>query len=220
MKKIIPILLILLLVGGCAPASVNIQGSATAATKPTPEQPKDLSSLVEIKEYSCSQVDSFLYYVMTIKNNSDIMLEADLNVSALDKDGNLIDGKSHSNLVIAPGQTACGWLIFDKDWQKITKFEHNLSLKESKRENSYKNLEVKTNKTSEGVAISVKNNGSAAARYVYVDIIFLKDGKVVGFDDVRCSDGDSEVKPGQTISASGRCVNGSFDDMIVLLNCK
>ncbi len=220
MKKIIPILLILLLASGCVPASVNIQGSATAATKPTPEQPKDLSSLVEIKEYSCPQVDSFLYYVMTIKNNSDIMLEADLNVGALDKDGNLIDGKSRSRLVIAPGQTACEWMTFDKDWQKITKFEHNLNLKESKRENSYKNLEVKANKTSEGVAISVKNNGSTAARYVNVDIIFLKDGKTVDFTEVLCSDGDSEVKPGQTISASGRCVNGSFDDMIVLLNCK
>ena len=219
MKKIIPILLILLLASGCVPTRVNIQGSTTAA-KQSSEVPEDYSSLVELKEYSCTQANFFMFYVMTIKNNSDKMLSADLNVTALDKDGDPLGGNNCSVKVIAPGQTACAWTTFDTDYQKITKFEHNLNLKEVQNENVYKDLELKTNKTSDGAAVSIKNNGSITAKSVYADAIFLKEGKMVGFDDIQCSDNDSEVKPGQTMSGSGRCANGSFDDILVYLNCR
>ncbi len=221
MKKILPLLLILVLISGCgSPKVTNIQGSATAATKPTSEVPQDLSSLVEIKEYSCVQVNYFMFYVMTIKNNSDKMLVADLNVTALDKDGNPLGGNNCSQEVIAPGQTACEWTTFDKDWQKITKFEHNLNIKESTKENVYKDLEVKTNKTSDSVAVSVKNNGATPAKFVEAEAMFFKDNKLVGFASRYCVDNDSEIKPGQTISCSCPCSNGAFDDVTVLINCK
>ncbi len=85
---------------------------------------------------------------------------------------------------VAPGQTAGIWTTFD-EWDKIDSFDYVLSVSEEKEYSPvYSDLSVDYNTTDSGIVASVTNNGTSAADYVWMDVVYLKDGKMVNFSEL------------------------------------
>lgn len=78
-------------------------------------------------------------------------------------------------------------------------------------------LEVKSNTAKNKVIVSVTNNGTKAAKYVYCNILFLKNGVVVGWDSGYMTDSDSMIKPGKSEYAEFKC-SEEFDDVRVYVH--
>jgi hypothetical protein len=65
------------------------------------------------------------------------------------------------------------------------------------------------------VVVTVTNNGTQAAQFVEAYALFLdSDGNVVYYDSTYVTDGDSEIKPGATLSKQLTAYN-SFDTVEV-----
>ena len=62
-------------------------------------------------------------------------------------------------------------------------------------------LEVVQNINAKNVVVTVTNNGAEASQFVEAYALFLDSaGKVVRYDSTYIVDGDSEIKPGATLS--------------------
>lgn len=83
------------------------------------------------QDYSCTVDDSFMYYVMYVTNNSDKVVNIDLNVTALDSSGSMVGSSSDGTKAVAPGQTAGIWTTFD-EWDKIDSFDYTLSVSDKR----------------------------------------------------------------------------------------
>lgn len=171
------------------------------------------------QDYSCTVDDSFMYYVMYVTNNSDKVVSIDLNVTALDSSGSMVGSSSDGTKAVAPGQTAGIWTTFD-EWDKIDSFDYTLSVSEEKEYSPvYSDLSIDYNTTDSGIVASVTNNGTSAADYVCMDVVYLKDGKMVNFSELSFMDDNQELQPGTTLSQEGTCYSDSgFDDVVIAIN--
>ena len=131
----------------------------------------------------------------------------------------MVGSSSDGTKAVAPGQTACIWTTFD-EWDKIDSFDYALSVSEEKEYSPvYSDLSVDYNTTDSGIVASVTNNGTSAADYVWMDVVYLKDGKMVNFSELSFMDDNQELQPGTTLSQEGTCYSDSgFDDVVIAIN--
>lgn len=206
MRYFAMLLLSAVLLTGCG-GSTSTKNGTTAVTTTTESKDKtDLADLMSTQDYSCTVDDSFMYYVMYVTNNSDKVVSIDLNVTALDSSGSMVGSSGDGTKAVAPGQTAGIWTTFD-EWDKIDSFDYTLSVSEEKEYSPvYSDL-------------SVTNNGTSAADYVCMDVVYLKDGKMVNFSELSFMDDNQELQPGTTLSQEGTCYSDSgFDDVVIAIN--
>ena len=197
MRYFAMLLLSAVLLTGCG-GSTSTKNGTTAVTTTTESKDKtDLADLMSTQDYSCTVDDSFMYYVMYVTNNSDKVVSIDLNVTALDSSGSMVGSSSDGTKAVAPGQTAGIWTTFD-EWDKIDSFDYTLSVSEEKE---------------------YSNNATSAVDYVLMDVVYLKDGKMVNFSELSFMDDNQELQPGTTLSQEGTCYSDSgFDDVVIAIN--
>ena len=219
MRFLAVLLLSAVLLVGCGNSTTTKSGNTAVNTAAETEQKENLADMMETKEYSCTVDDSFMYYVMYVTNNSDKIVSIDLNVTALDSSGSMVGSSSDGTKAVAPGQTAGIWTTFD-EWDKIDSFDYTLSVSEEKEYSPvYSDLSVDYKTTDSGIVASVTNNGTSAADYVCMDVVYLKDGKMVNFSELSFMDDNQELQPGTTLSQEGTCYSDSgFDDVVIAIN--
>ena len=103
---------------------------------------------------------------------------------------------------------------------KIDSFDYTLSVSEEKEYSPvYSDLSVDYNTTDSGIVASVTNNATSAVDYVLMDVVYLKDGKMVNFSELSFMDDNQELQPGTTLSQEGTCYSDSgFDDVVIAIN--
>lgn len=218
MKYFSVLLLSAVLLTGCGDSASTKNGS-TAVELGTESEQKSLADLMSTQEYSCTVDDSFMYYVMYITNTSDKDVSIDLNVTALDSSGSMVGSSGDGTKAVAPGQTAGIWTTFD-EWDKIDSFDYTLSVSEEKEYSPvYSDLSIDYNTTDSGIVASVTNNGDSTADFVWMDVVYLKAGKMVGFSELSFMDDNQELQAGATLSQEGTCYSDSgFDDVAIAIN--
>ena len=199
MKRLSIILILAMLLCGCA----------------IPQE--DLASKVEVKEYSCKNVAGVWYYVLFITNNSDKVLVVDANMTGKDKDGKPLSGSSDS-VRIGSGQTAAVWSAEKIDNPDV-EWSYDLDVKQSKYQSHYQDLKLDYNKTPTGVVATVTNNGKEDVEFVCVNVVYLKGGKMVDFQEFYCTNSDSKLPSGKSITQDRTGAEINYDDVAITVNC-
>ena len=154
-----------------------------------------------VKEYSYENSIGDSIYFLVIKNNSDKTVGINGNMTAYDAGGNVIGADSSDIDVIGPGEESIADFFFDSV-SNIDHVEYTFSYDTSPYYGSVlSDLGIEGNINDSNVVVSVTNNGTEPAQFVQAYALFLdSDGKVVSYESSYVVDGDSEIKPGATIS--------------------
>lgn len=175
----------------------------------------DLASQMDIKAYSYYEEYFGRRICFVVTNNSDRDVRIGMNVTAKDSAGNALASTSPSESPVGPGQTAIldGWL---DDVDMTAAIDYTMDVSTDVSRESAKDIDLKYNKNANNLVITATNNGSKAAKFLEVEVIFLKGGRAVGYDSTYVTDDDSELKAGTTRTGSVSLYSDKgFDDVIV-----
>ncbi len=166
------------------------------------ESASDVSdSDFSVKEYLYENSIGDSMYFLAITNNSDKSVGINGNVTAYDAGGSVIGANSGSIDVLGPGEESILSFYFDSV-SGIDNVKYTLGYDTSPYyESGLKDLEIVQNINANNVVVTVTNKGSEPAEFVEAYALFLdSSGKVIGYDSTYITDGDSEIKPGATLS--------------------
>lgn len=213
------LLLFAIFLTGCGSGTYTQIGTSTIERIEKTEPEINLADMMEIQEYSCAVDNSFMYYILYVTNDSDTTVSIEMNVTALDSSGNMVGSSSDGTKAVEPGQTAGIWTTFD-EWNKIESFDYTLTVSEETEYSPiYSDLAIDYNTTNSGVIVSVSNNSDNTAEFVWVDVVYLKNGKMVNFSELSFMDDNQQLLPGVTLSAEGTCYSDSdFDEVVLAVN--
>ena len=154
-----------------------------------------------VKEYRYENSIGDSMWFLAIRNNSSKTVGIDINMTAYDTSGNVIGADSGSINVIGPGEESIANFYFNSV-KGIDHVEYSMSYDTDPYYNSVlSDLNVVENINDKNVVVTVTNNGSEAAQFVEAYALFLNAaGEVVRYDSAYVVDGDSEIKPGATLS--------------------
>lgn len=148
---------------------------------------------------------------LLITNDSGKDCNLDINVDFF-KDGKNVGTTSNYIDAVAKGTTVCGDFSCDEDFNS---YEYKVVASDL---SSYEvpvdqDLALEVSQLTNKVIVSLTNNGKTPANYVWYDVFFYKNGKLVDHNYDYCYDDDSEIKPGATErSECSTSVEGGFDD--------
>ena len=170
-----------------------------------------------IKEYKYENTIGDSLYFLAITNNSDMTVGVNGNMTVYDTDGNVIGADSASIDVLGPGDESIMSFYFDSV-KGIDNVKYTLGYDTSPYyESGLKDLEVVQNINDKNVVVTVTNNGEEASCFVQAYALFLdSDGNVIRYDSTYITDGDSEIKPGATLSKQLDTYE-TFDNVVVYL---
>ena len=154
-----------------------------------------------VKEYLYENSIGDSMYFLAITNNSDKTVGINGNMTAYDAGGNVIGADSGSIDVLGPGEQSIMSFYFDSV-KGIDNVQYTLGYDtEPYYKSGLEGLEVVQNINAKNVVVTVTNNGTEASQFVEAYALFLDSaGKVVRYDSTYIVDGDSEIKPGATLS--------------------
>lgn len=203
----------------CDSSPTTTQGSTDVQKSETATDIKsDLAEQMKVVEYTCVVDDSFRYYVMLITNDSDKVVEVEANITAKGESNINIGAYSDGLGAIAPGQTSCIWTTFD-EYDTIKSFDYALTVEETINKPIYSDVTVDYNVTETKVVATATNNGTETASYVWFDVVYLKDGEMVGFSEISLMNADSKLTAGTSTTGEGECYSETgFDTIAVALN--
>ena len=170
-----------------------------------------------IKEYIYENSIGDSMYFLAITNNSSKTVGINGNMTAYDANGNVIGADSGSIDVVGPGEESIMSFYFDSV-KGIDHVDYTLGYNTDPYYTSgLTDLEVVQNINAKNVVVTVTNNGSEASKFVEAYALFLDSaGNVVRYDSTYITDGDSEIKPGATISKQLDTYE-AFDTVVVYL---
>ncbi len=174
----------------------------------------------DIKEYIYESTLGTMgntYGFLVIKNNSSKAVGVNINMTAFNVEDNVIGADSESIKVIGPGEETLAYCWFEN----VTGVDHvsyTLSFNETPSYSPVLNdLDVVQTINENNVIVTVTNNGDKAALYPEAHALFFdSDGKVVNYRSTYIMDGNSEIKPGSTISEDIESYE-DFDTVVVYL---
>ena len=154
-----------------------------------------------VKEYCYENTIGDSLYFLVITNNSTESVGIDINMTAYDAGENVIGAANGSIDVLGPEEQSVAGFYFDS----VTGIDH-VAYTMSYDDSPYydpvlSDLEIVQNINDKNVVVSVTNKGSEPAQFVEVYALFLDSaGQVVSYESGYVTDGDSEIKPGVTLS--------------------
>ena len=165
--------------------------------KNRPPKPTDFEVTGYIREYDYGGA---AYYIV-VKNNYSKTVAITGSATAKDANGGVLATNTISIYAIGAGQTSADWVYFGSV-TGVASVEYELSYDaESGDEDALRDLAVDTTPRGGSIAVSVTNNGSKPARYVWAYILFFDSaGNLVDADETWLEDDDDEIKPGATLS--------------------
>ncbi len=223
-KSVLAILLCLVLLVGCgnlttgrgtsgseerAEVERNTEESAsdTGITVVDNRGKEDLSSAnvsdddFEKKGYIYENAIGDSLYFMTVKNNSSADVSIEGNATAYDASGNVAGASQSSIEVLGKGETSIMSFYFDSV-SGIDHVDYQLSYDTSLwYQPVIGGIKMEQTINDQNLTIVATNEGSVNAQFVEAYALFFdSDGKVVSYDSTYITDGDSELKPGATMS--------------------
>ena len=175
---------------------------------------QEVLSQLEVSEYTyLSDYSSHLFLV--VKNNSQYNLTLYGEAIFKDGDGALIGTNSAEERAFEPGQE----IILDfYNEDSFAGYEYSLSADlETYYTPVLSNLEKEVTVTDSKVILAVTNNGDKAAEFVSYTILFFSGDTVVDYGWGYCTDGDSEIKAGNT-NYDESTTYEEFDSVLVFLS--
>ncbi len=154
-----------------------------------------------VKEYSYENSIGDSMYFLVITNNSAETVGIDINMTAYDAGGNVIGADSSSIDVLGPDEQSIASFYFNA----VTGIDH-VDYSMGYDDDPYydavlSELDIVQNINDRNVVVSVTNNGGEAAQFVEAYALFFDaGGNIVYYESAYVTDGDSEIKPGATIS--------------------
>ena len=156
----------------------------------------------EFNEYKYEDGIGDTIYFLVVKNNSDSTVSFESNGTAKDSNGNVLGSAECSIDVLGPDEQSIAYFYFDG----VTGIDSVDYTKTFDTDSYYKpvisNLDVEGNLNEQNATLTVTNKGSYAAQFVRAYALFFDaDNNLIRFSTNYITDGDSEIKPGATLSA-------------------
>ncbi len=155
---------------------------------------------VEIVEDYTYNSGRYNYHFLVVKNNT----EEDVGVSsesfAYGEDGSMVAYGDGDLVLLGAGCTSIivEWIETEEE---IASYDTTIKVNDSGYYAAViQDLSYVENDISGGAIFQVTNNGEYAADFVEGYALFLLDGELVDYEYSYFTDGDSEIKPGDTIS--------------------
>ena len=170
----------------------------------------------ETTEYLYDDGHNTRYYI-AIKNNSDAVVSISVAGQAIDTSGNILGADDCRLDVLGPGEESLTYLYFN-GMSDVDHVDYSLNYS---AENRYKpvvgNIEMSQTINDQNLTIVATNNGPYNAQFVEAYALFMDAGNnIVRVDSTYVTDGDSEIKPGATLSAQLNC-RDDFDHVLCYL---
>lgn len=222
--KVSAILIVLVFcVAGCSSDNGNVSQtqSGSASSDETSESSISLADMVDSELYAFESMgDTFAFVVVT--NNSDVAVDIDTNITALDPNGEIIGAYSFNESCIAPGQSYPLWHYFEGvPIADIENYDYSVTVNESKRESVIdENLVLSVeNMTDTGVIVQATNNNGFDIQYLHAYALFFNNGELVGFGDtfIENNSSDTLLTAGSTVTKQidSNSSGAAFDDVKV-----
>lgn len=139
-------------------------------------------------------------HFIILKNNSGKTVDISTSSLAYDINGNMVGADDSELYAIGAGCTSILYDAFETD-ATISYYDTNINAKESRYYDSViQDLSYMQNNVDNGAIFQVTNNGTEPADFVEGYALFFKNGNLVSYESAYFTDGDSELKPGETIS--------------------
>lgn len=183
MKKILSILCILVVtLGLSACGNVGLVGSITGengVSSGTNKANKDYSKKVSITSHQLPDNN----ILGLIKNNSNKVLDVEAAIAYYDEEDNLIYSEPENAFGMAPGAQMAVEFYVDEEIEDYYRYEIELEAEESYWDAiPIDELVIKNNNTGSKVTTQVTNNSGKDNLYITANVIYFKNGKVIGFD--------------------------------------
>lgn len=157
------------------------------------------------------------YDVIVITNNSNYSCELSLEATYY-KDGKPVDLATSSITVFAPHTSVAVYNMPDYEYDTVS-YQYTLSEASKYYHATTQNLTYDYNVADKNVIGSVTNNGTMAAKFVEVTVLFFKDGQLVDTDWTYAVGSQSEIAAG--MKESFKCSSYSeFDSVEVYLDSR
>ncbi|MCR5816531.1 MAG: hypothetical protein K6F91_06595 [Ruminococcus sp.] len=161
---------------------------------------------VDIKEYLFKDSIGGCRYYLIVTNNSDDAISFKADGTAVNKNGENTDAATMTIDVIGSHETSIGNFFFGdaKDVEKV-KYDYSCET-ETTYKSVINNLSVEQNNNDKNVTLVVTNKADIPAQFVQAYAIFFdKNNKIINSQSKFITDGDSEIKPGASVSAQLDC---------------
>lgn len=213
MKKFLIVIAILIVIGAIASTNSGSDDDSsgdgqTVETKDNRVSAKDKKGKVKVtdkdfsvKEYHYVNILKNTEYFLVVTNNSAPSVGIDINMTAYDKDNNVIGAGNGSITVLGKGETSIAPIYFN-NVDNIDHVSYNMTYDTSPFYSPVlSDLKIVENVNPKNVVVTITNNGSKAAKFVEVQALFFDSkGNLVNNDSTFITDNDFEIKPGATIS--------------------
>jgi hypothetical protein len=141
--------------------------------------------------------------VLVIENTSDFLIDIrNVNLRAFDSNGNIVAAKSDDVSALPPNTKTVVSFIIDETFSTL---DYDFEVRESSWRGVIQNLSFTDNSAQNKEIIAVTNNGDIPAQFVRCHVLFFRGNELVHHDWTFFTDGDSEIKPGRTITEEIRC---------------
>lgn len=155
----------------------------------------------EVKEYLYESGYGSSRYFLAVKNNGEMAVGLDINMTAFDASGNVLGADSGTIEVLEPGEESIAQFIFESV-TGIDHVEYKFGYDTTPFFSSgLKDLDFVENKNKKNVVVTVTNHGTEASKFIEAHALFLdSSGKVIAYDEAYFTDGDYELKPGASLT--------------------
>lgn len=177
----------------------------------------DLSSQIDITEYSYENSIGDTVHFYVVKNNSDKTLKITSNCTAYDAASQTIGAANGELNALGSGCESIMYEYFD-GVSDIDHYDYKLSVKEDTTFDSVlSDISYDVSDQSDKVIVTCTNNSSDNAEFVEAYALFFKDGNVVSYGSTYIVDDDSELKAGETFSGQIDSYGEPYDDVKVYI---
>lgn len=155
----------------------------------------------EFNEYKYEDSIGDTLYFLVVKNNSESTVSFESDGTAKDASGNVLGAAQCSIDVLGPGEQSIAYFYFDS----VTGIDSVEYTKTFDTDPYYKpviaNLDVQGNLNEQNATLTVTNKGEYSAQFVEAYALFFDaDNNLIRYTSNYITDGDSEIKPGATLS--------------------
>lgn len=164
------------------------------------------SNVLVISEYTLSDgIGWYTRHFMVLENKSNETVDISTSSLAYNENGSMVSAANASFDALGAGCTSIIYEAFETG-EQIDHYDTEINVSPSKYyESVIQDLSFVQNDISGGAVFQVTNNGDNAAEFVEGYALFFSGEELVGYDSSYFTDGDSEIKPGKTISKQLTC---------------
>ena len=203
--KVVVLTILILLIGmfiltGCSIG--NGEGMNPTYTEPETIEDEE-QAMEELKKNIEKEVIGITQsgdYVIKLKNNNDVPVYVDdVSVRFFDAEGNFVKKENtYDSYFCIPANNEVVTYVwgYDNNFSEYSKSEIEIMLGEPLYTYLSENFEVKANNTNEEIAVTIVNNNDAELDSMKINVVFLKEGSVVGIEDGNIYDEKIEANGG------------------------